>query len=87
MRVQIRQLSKQKECQSNVQEDRIGLGRGRCGVRTEDPVCDIKAGQDPVVGAVLEDVAGGHRGIAEAMDENRFELAFQEVDGQKTADQ
>lgn len=36
---------------------------------------------------VLEDVAGRHGGIAEAVDEDRFELAFQEVDAQKGTDQ
>ena len=37
--------------------------------------------------AVLENITGRHGGIAEAVDEDRFELAFQEVDAQKGADQ
>ena len=39
------------------------------------------------MGAVLENVASGHCGIAESMNENGFKFTFQEVNGQKPADQ
>lgn len=82
MRVQVGQFSEYKEPQSNVPEKHVGFGCCCRGVGAENPVCDVEAGQDPVVGAVLEDVASGHGGIAEAVNEDGLELAFQEVDGQ-----
>lgn len=39
------------------------------------------------MGAVLEDVAGGHGGAAETMHEDRLILALQEVQGQQGADE
>jgi hypothetical protein len=39
------------------------------------------------VGAVLEDVTGGHGGVAEAVHEEGLILTLQEVQGQEEADQ
>ena len=45
-----------------------------------DPVGHVEAGEEPVVGGVLENIEGGHGGGGEAVDEERFEFAFEEVD-------
>ena len=39
------------------------------------------------MGTVLEDVAGGHGGIAESVNEDSFELALQEVGAQQGTNQ
>lgn len=52
-------------------------GAGVCrGVGAER---DIDAGEEPVVRGVLEDVAQGHGGGGEAMDEHGLKLALEEV--------
>ncbi len=43
------------------------------------PVCEVEAGQEPVVRAVFENVARGHGGEGEAVQENGFELALDEM--------
>lgn len=87
MGVQVRQLSKGEEPQSCVEELRVEVFSCRRRIGAEDPVCDVEASQDPVVCTVLEDIAGRHRRIAEAVNEDGFELAFQEMDAQKGANQ
>ena len=85
--VQIGQLAKCEESQSCVKKLRVEVVSCRGRVGAEDPVCDVEASQDPVVCTVLEDIAGRHRRIAEAVNEDGFELAFQEMDAQKGANQ
>lgn len=85
--VQVGQLRKDEETQACIQEILVWGVSCRSRIRTEGPVGDVEACQEPVVSTVLEDVAGRHGGIAEAVDEDRFELAFQEVGAQKCADQ
>lgn len=84
--VQVRQLCESEESHPAIQESCVGFGC-RSGIGAEDPVSDIEASQDPIVGAILEDVARRHRSIAETVDEDGFELAFQEMDGQQAADE
>ena len=55
-------------------------GRGGGGGGQVDPVGHVQAGEEPVVGAVFEDVEGGHGGRAEAVDEEGFQFAFGEVE-------
>ena len=43
------------------------------------PVCEIRASQEPVMRRVAEDVEDRHRGIGEAVDEERLELTLDEV--------
>lgn len=85
--VQVGQLRKGKECNPPVKKLRVHFVDCCLRIRAEDPVCNVEACQDPVVCAVLENVAGRHGGIAEAVDEDRFKFTFQEVDGQKSANQ
>lgn len=85
MGVQVGQFSKSEESQSCVKELRVEVISCRGRVGAEDPVCDVEASQNPVMCTVLEDIAGRHRRIAEAVNEDGFELAFQEVDAQKGA--
>lgn len=85
--VQVGQLRKDKETQARIHEILVGAVGCRSRIRTEDPVGDVEACQEPVVSTVLENIAGRHGGIAEAVDEDRFKFAFQEVDTQKGADQ
>ena len=40
-----------------------------------------EAGEDPVVEAVFENVGCRHCGVAEAVHEEGFQLAFEEVEG------
>lgn len=69
----------------NVQRDR-GVGqegvwvgfRGRGGGRVGE-VSDQHAGEEPIVGRVFEDVEEGHGGEGEAVDEEGFQLALEEV--------
>lgn len=49
------------------------------GGGTVDPVCEVDTGEDPVVGAVLEDVSHGHGCQGELVDVERLVLAFYEV--------
>ena len=79
VRIQIRQLTEDKQRQSGVHKSLIGGTAGGGRVRTEHPVGDVETGQNPVVGAILDDVAGGHGGTAETVHEDCLELALQEV--------
>lgn len=81
MCIQVGQLSEYKESQSNVPDKDVGLCCCCRGVGTENPICDVEAGQNPIVGAVLDNIASGHGGIAEAVDKDGLKLAFQEMDG------
>lgn len=52
---------------------------GSWGGGEVDPVSHVQARQEPVVGAIFENVEGGHGGGTEAVDEEGFEFAFGEV--------
>lgn len=58
-----------------------GRGVGLCGrgVGRVGEVCDQDAGEQPVVGGVLEDVEERHGSQGEAVDEEGLELALEEV--------
>jgi hypothetical protein len=87
VRIQIGDLTEDEERQTSVHKSHVGGGTGSSRVRSEDPVGDVETGQHPVVGAVLDDVAGGHGGAAEAVHEDCLVLALQEVQGQQAADE
>lgn len=53
--------------------------------RTVGEEGDVQARQQPVVGAILEEVEQRHRGGGEAVHEEGFQLAFQEVQGYEGA--
>lgn len=84
--IEVEDLAQSEQSKTGIQKGGIGLGRGGGGVRTEDPVGDVETGQSPVVRAVLEDVPGGHGGVAEAVHKDGFILTLQEVQGQEGAD-
>lgn len=86
VRIQVGQFAKHEQCNADIHKGWIGRG-GSTRVRAEDPVGNVETGQCPVVGAVLEDVASRHGGIAEAVHKHRLKLALQEVDGQQGANQ
>lgn len=86
MCVQVRQLTKDKDRETKVHKTLVGSARRGSSIRAEDPVSDVETGQNPVVGTVLDDVAGGHGCATEAVHEDGFELALQEVQGQQGAD-
>lgn len=67
--------------------DDSALGARQCAERHaggaaggEDEVGDVQPGEDPVVGAVAQDVDGGHGSGGEFVDENSLELALDEVE-------
>lgn len=80
MGIEIAELANDVPRECCIRDGRIawcGCGGGR----RIGNVCDQQASQHPVVAAILEDVEGGHGGIAEAVDEDGFEFAFEEVEG------
>lgn len=87
VRVEVRHLTEDEQCNAGVYENGVVLRRGSRRVGAEYPVRDVEASEGPVVGAVLEDVAGGHGGVAEAVHEEGLILALQEVQGQEEADE
>lgn len=76
MGVQIAQFPHGVEGEGEVCE--IGPGVRSCGagVGGVGGVSDGEAGEEPVVGAVFEEVEEGHCGGGEAVDEEGFEDAF-----------
>lgn len=87
MSVQVGNLAEDEECQTGVHESGVGIGCRGGSVGAEDPVGDVEAGEGPVVSAVLEDVAGRHGCVAEAVDEDGLILALEEVNGQESTDE
>ena len=85
--VQVGQLTKDEDRETEVHEGFVGSVCSGSGVRAEDPVGDVETSQDPVVGAVLDDVAGGHGSAAKAVHEDGLKLALEEVHAQQSADQ
>jgi len=85
--IEVEDLAESENSKTGIHESLVGLRCSGGSVRTEDPVGDIETGQHPVVSAILEDVASRHGGAAEAVHEDSFILALQEVQGQKDADQ
>lgn len=55
------------------------------GVGAVGGVSDCEAGEEPVMGAVFEEVEEGHCGGGEAVDEEGFEDSFGEVEGYEGA--
>ena len=84
--IEVEDLTESENSKTGIHESLVGLGCSGAGIGTEDPVGDVETGQYPVVSAILEDVAGRHGGVAEAVDEDSFILTLQEVQGQKGAD-
>lgn len=85
--IQICQLSEHEYGKASVYKSRVVVWAGGGGIGTENPVGNVEAGEGPVVGTVLENVAGGHGSIAEAVHKDSLILALQEVDGEKGADE
>lgn len=88
MRIQVRQFREDEEEGPSSVENLLDVelgGRSGC-IRAEYPVADVEACQEPIMRAVFEDVACRHGRIAEAVDEDGFILAFQEVRGQHRTD-
>ena len=82
MGVEVCELAEEVHCQPGGYDVRIGafLERGgSAGVRGKDPVRDVEHGE-PVVGEVADDVGGGHGGGGEAVEEDGFEFALDEVE-------
>lgn len=87
MRIEVCELAEDKQSNTGVHEDGVIIRRGSRSVGAEYPVRDVEASEGPVVGAVLEDVAGRHGGVAEAVHEEGLILALEEVQGQEEAHQ
>lgn len=86
VRIEVCQLTEDEQRNPGVHENGVVIGRGSRCVGAEYPVRDVEAGEGPVVSAILEYVAGGHGGVAEAVHEDGLVLALQEVQGQEGAD-
>lgn len=84
MCVQIEQFAHSEEGNASIRNERVRLAGGWCP-RCIRPVSQVDPREDPVVCAILEDVARRHRGGRKAVHEQRFILALQEV--QNTHDQ
>lgn len=78
MCIQITQLANDVHRKRGVCNQRIARLRGRSGRRVGE-VGDECASEHPVVRAVLEDVAHGHGGQAEAVDKHSLQLTLEEV--------
>lgn len=75
---QVQELEQHEEAGYRVEHGFRGPGRGGVvGVQEEVHVDESK--DEPVVGAVLEQVGEGHRVIGETMDEQGLEFALQVV--------
>lgn len=81
MGIQVGQLTEDEEGKTAVKEGWVGFVGSSSRVRAENPVRHVEAGKNPVVSAVPEDVADGHRRIAETVDKEGFELSFDKVHG------
>lgn len=82
VRVQIPDFTDEVECECGIGDVGVGWPRGRSG-RAVGPECDVRAGQEPVMGRVFENVQQGHGGGRESVDEDGFELAFDKVQDYK----
>lgn len=87
VRVEVRELAVHIERQAGV--DGVALHVGQGGERQageaagrEHEVGDVEPGEDPVVGAVAQDVSGGHGSSGEFVHEDGLELALGEVQQQ-----
>lgn len=77
---EVGELTEDVQSNGGVSQERRGVcacGRGQGRV---SEVCDQHAGEQPVVGGVLEDVEEGHGCEGEAVDEEGLELAFDKVE-------
>lgn len=84
MRVEVSQLPDRVESDARPCDPRVrSSSRGR--PVAVGPEGDVQSGQQPVVGAVFEEVEEGHCGGGEAVEEEGFEFAFQEVQGYEDA--
>lgn len=78
MRVQISNFA--DDVEQNCGIGNVGVGRpGGWSGRPVGPEGDICAREQPVMGRVFENVQERHGGGGESVDEERFELAFDEV--------
>lgn len=78
MGVEVAELADDIHGQRRVRDKRIAGLRSWRG-RSVGEVGDESTTEDPVVRAVLEDVAHGHRSQAETVDEDRLQLTLEEV--------
>lgn len=83
MSIQVGNLTEDEERKTGVHKSGVGISCRGGSVGTEDPVGDVEASEGPVVSAVLEDVAGRHGCVAEAVNEDGLILALEEVDSQE----
>ena len=79
MGTQVAELADRVEGEAGVEEERVGESGGGWGARCIDPGGDVGASEEPVVGAVFEDVPEGHGCRGEFVDEYCFVFAFEEV--------
>ena len=79
--VEVGELGKNVEGDASVDKGVAPLGQLCSGgvPGAVDPVGEVEAGQQVVVGAVLEDVAEGHGAVGEAVDKDGLVLTLQEV--------
>lgn len=79
MRGQVAQLSDDIEQQCRVGDERAGWVCRRC-VGSVDPVGDVDAGKDPIVGAILENISRRHGRQTKSVDEESLEFTFREME-------
>ena len=79
MGAEVAELADRVEEEAGVDEDWVGEVGGGWGVGGVDPGGDVGAGEEPIVGAVFEDVPEGHGCGGEFVDEYCFVFAFEEV--------
>lgn len=85
MRVEVCELTHDVEEEASVEEERARWVFGSRRRRAVDPESNVETSKSPVVAAVLEDVEGRHGCKGEAVDEEGFEFAFDEVEGDQDA--
>ena len=76
---EVGKLAEKVEGDGGVGEEGVGVWFGGRGGGRVGEVGDQEAGEQPVVGGVFEDVQEGHCGEGEAVHEEGFELALEEV--------
>lgn len=76
---EVGELAEDVQSHGRVGQERRGVGVCGWRVGRVGEVCDQDAGEQPVVGGVLEDVQERHGGEREAVDEEGLELALDEV--------
>lgn len=79
MRVEVAEFADRVSGEAGQEEGARRMGRGGWRGGSVEPGGHVQAREQPVVRAVLDDVARRHGGGGEAVHEERFEFAFEEV--------